>query len=389
VERGDHTVIETFPGEKLDNPYSMNVVDICPVGALTNRDFRFKSRVWEMSFTDSVCQGCARGCNIEIGVRNNEILRLTPRRNEDVNSYWMCDHGRMETFKSVNADTRIKAPMVRRDAGLVDVDWDEAIAKVASELKSFKKSEIAVLGSAFATNEDNFAVQRLAKEVLGTKNVDFMRHIVEGDEDNILIRADKTPNSTGAKAVGVAPAEGGMAFQEIIQAVKEGKIKALYALEDNIAMSPDVADALSKLEFFAVHASNKSATTDFADVVLASSTYAEKNGTVTNFQERVQRIRPAVTTLEQDRALDGFEMSRWDRFAAPNDSWGKGPRRDARPSWKIITILAALMGAKFKYNSSDEVFADIAQKVDGFKGLTYPKIGTKGMVMKAKAGVTA
>ena len=196
VERGDHTVIETFPGEALDNSYSMNVVDICPVGALTNRDFRFKARVWEMSFTESVCQGCARGCNVEIGVRNNEILRLTPRRNEEVNSYWMCDHGRLDTFKSVNAVTRIKAPMVRRDAALVEVDWDEAIAKVASELKSFKKSEIAVLGSAFATNEDNYAVQRLAKEVLGTKNIDFMRHVIEGDEDDILIRADKTPNST-------------------------------------------------------------------------------------------------------------------------------------------------------------------------------------------------
>jgi len=387
VERGDHTVIETFPGETLDNPYSMNVVDICPVGALTNRDFRFKARVWEMSFTESVCQGCARGCNIEIGVRNNEILRLTPRRNEDVNSYWMCDHGRVDTFKPVNAETRIKAPMVRRDAALVQVDWDEAIAKIASELKSFKKSEIAVLGSAFATNEDNYAIQRLAKEVLGTKNIDFMRHVVEGDEDNILIRADKTPNSNGARVTGVVPGEGGMGFQEIIRGIKEGKIKALYALEDDIAASPDVADALSRLEFFAVHASNESATTDFADVVLASSTYAEKNGTMTNFQERVQRIRPAVTTLEQDRALDGFETSRWDRFAAPNDSWGKGPRRDARPSWKIVATLAALMGAKFKYNSSEEVFADLAQKVDSFKGLSYLKIGNKGAPLKIKAGV--
>jgi predicted molibdopterin-dependent oxidoreductase YjgC len=185
----------------------------------------------------------------------------------------------------------------------------------------------------------------------------------------------------------VAPSDGGMGFQEIIRCIKEGKIKALYALEDDIAASPEVADALAKLEFFAVHASNESTTTDLADVVLASSTYAEKNGTVTNFQERVQRIRPAVTTLEQDRALDGFETSRWDRFAAPNDSWGKGPRRDARPSWKIVATLAALMGSKFKYNSSEEVFADLAQKVDGFKGLSYLKIGNKGVPLKMKTGV--
>ena len=389
VERGDHTTIETFPGETLDNPYSMNVVDICPVGALTNRDFRFKSRVWEMSFTESVCQGCSRGCNIEIGVRNNEILRLTPRRNEEVNSYWMCDHGRMDTFKSVNAETRVKAPMIRKDAVLVEVGWDEAIAKVASELKSFKKSEIAVLGSAFATNEDNYVFQKFAKEILSTKNIDFMHHVVEGDEDQILIRADKTPNAAGAKEVGVAPGDGGMGFAEMIRGMKEGKIKALYALEDDFATSPEIADALARLEFFVIHASNQNATTDLADVVLASSTYAEKNGTVTNFQRRVQRIRPAVTTLEQDRAMDGFEMSRWDKFASHNDRWGKGPRRDARASWKIVVSLADLMGAKFRYNSSEEVFGEIVQKVESFKGLSYLKVGKKGAPLKTKAVVAA
>ena len=389
VERGDHTTIETFPGESLDNPYSMNVVDICPVGALTNRDFRFKSRVWEMSFTDTICQGCSRGCNIEVGVRNNEILRLTPRRNDDVNSFWMCDHGRLDTFKYVNAETRIKAPMIRKEGSLVEVGWDEAIAKVASELRSFKKSEIAVLGSAYATNEDNYVLHRLAKDVLGTKNIDLMAHIVEGDEDALLIRADKTPNSTGAREVGVEPSSGGMNFAEIIQGIREGKIKAVYALEDDIAATVEIAEALARLEFFAAHASNESATTNLADVVLASSTYAEKNGTITNFQGRVQRLRPAVTTLEQDRALDGFEMSRWDKFAAPNDKWGKGPRRDARPSWKIATSLAGLLGAKFKYVSADEVFAEITQKVDGYKGLSYLKVGAKGAPSKARSGVHA
>jgi NADH-quinone oxidoreductase subunit G len=389
VQRGDHTLIETFPDESLDNPYSMNVVDICPVGALTNRDFRFKSRVWEMSFTESICQGCARGCNIEIGARNNEILRLTPRQNDEVNSYWMCDHGRLDTFKFVNAETRIKAPMIRKDGILIEVGWDEAIAKVASELKSFKKSEIAAVGSAFATNEDNYVFQRFAREILGTKNVDFMRHVVEGDEDNILIRADKTPNSTGAKEVGIAPGGGGMGFAEILHGIKEGKIKALYALEDDLAATSEVAEAIAKLEFFAVHASNENATIHTADVVLASSTYAEKNGTVTNFRHRVQRVRPAVTTLEQDRALDGFEMSRWDKFAAHNDTWGKGPRRDARASWKIVSSLATLMGAKFRYNSADEIFNEIAQKVEAFKGLSYLKIGKKGAQLKAKASVAA
>ncbi len=387
IQRGDHTELTTFPGEKLDNPYSMNVVDICPVGALTNADFRFKARVWEMSFTDTICQGCARGCNIELGVRNNEILRLTPRRNDDVNSSWMCDHGRLDTFKFVNAENRIKAPMVRKDGMLVEVGWDEAISRVASELKSFKKSEVAALGSPFATNEDNYVFQRFVKEVLGTKNVDFARHIVEGSEDTILLRSDKTPNSAGAAEVGIVPGDGGMSFDAIIEGIRDGKIKALYALEDDLAAIPGLAEVLPKLEFFVVHATNENSTTRYADVVFAAAAYAEKNGTMVNFQHRVQRIRPAVTTLELDRAMDGFEMSRWDKFASHNDKWGKGPRRDARSSWKIVAGVAAAMGTKFKFNTADEVFNEIVQRVESFKGLSYLKVGKKGTPLKTKTTV--
>ena len=115
VERGDRVFIDTFPGKELNDPYSMNVIDVCPVGALTNREYRFKARVWEMSSTEGICTGCARGCNINIWVRNNEILRLTPRHNPDVNSYWMCDNGRLNSFKHVNSETRLNSPMIRKD----------------------------------------------------------------------------------------------------------------------------------------------------------------------------------------------------------------------------------------------------------------------------------
>ena len=183
------------------------------------------------------------------------------------------------------------------------------------------------------------------------------------------------------------PSEGGLSFEKILSGIKEGKIKALYALEDDLASLPGVEEALTKLEFFALHASNENSTTKFADVVLAASTFAEKNGTMTNFQNRVQRIRPAVTTLEQDRALDNFEMSRWDKFAAHNDKWGKGPRRDARPSWKIVASIAGVMGTKYKFNTPDDVFNEICQKVEGFRGLSYLKVGKKGSPLKIHATV--
>src|SRR3990172_9929866 len=168
TQRGTHVVLTTFPGTKLDNPYAMNVIELCPVGALTSRDFRFRSRVWEMSSTESICIGCSRGCNTYAWVRQNEVLRLTPRLNEGVNSYWMCDAGRLNTFKFVNSKDRLNGPLVRKDNELVEVGWDEAIARVVSELKGFKKSEIAGIGSPFATNEDNYVFQKVMREVLGT-----------------------------------------------------------------------------------------------------------------------------------------------------------------------------------------------------------------------------
>lgn len=384
VQRGDHTTIETFPGEPLDNPYSMNVIELCPVGALTSRDFRFKARVWEMSATETVCPGCARGCNMYMWVRNNEILRLTPRQNPDVNDYWMCDVGRLTTFGHVNAENRISGPKLRREGQLVDVGWEEAVARVASDLRSFRKNEIAALGSAFATNEDNYVFAKFVRDVLGTKNLDFVRHVSEGDEDDLLIRADKTPNSLGAKEVGIKPGEGGLAYDGILKGIEEGRIKALYLIDDNIAAEPEVTQTLRKLDFLAVHASNENETTMIADIVLPSSTYAEKNGTFTNFQGRVQPIRPAVASIEQDRALDGFSMSRLDKFASANDRWGRPNKRDARPTWRIVVSVANAMGGKFRYNTAEDVFKEIASTIISFRGLTYLKIGKQGALLERK-----
>jgi NADH-quinone oxidoreductase subunit G len=383
TQRGTHVELTTFPGEKLDNDYSMNVIDICPVGALTSRDFRFKARVWEMSSTETICPGCARGCNMYSWVRNNEILRQTPRFNPTVNDYWMCDKGRLETFKHVNVENRIKSPMMKKDAGLVEVGWDEAIARAASEARSFKKAEIAAIGSAFATNEENYLFQKFAVDVLGTKNIDFMRHVVEGDEDNLLIRADKTPNSRGASEVGVRPRDGGLDFAGIMKGIRGGTIKALFVMDDNIASDPEIARTLQKLELLVMTCSFENETTRLADVVLPSSTFAEKHGTFTNCEGRVQRIRPSVATFDLDRAVEGFAMSRLDRLGAPTDRWAKGAKRDSRSIWRIIAAIATVMGTRYKYATSEEVFTELAATVPAFKGLSYSKIGTMGALLKA------
>jgi NADH-quinone oxidoreductase subunit G len=385
VQRGDRVTIVTYPGEELDNPYSMNVVDICPVGALTNRDFRFKARVWDMSSTNSICIGCSRGCNIEIWVRNNEILRLTPRHNEEVNSYWMCDHGRLNTFKFVNAETRVNSPQIRKDGQLVETGWDEAINEAVSKLKSFKQDQIAVIGSPFATCEDNYLAAKFARTVLQTNNLDFIRHIDPSFADDILRTEDITPNSLGAELAGVQPSKSGSDIKGILNSIKEKKIKALYLIEDDIVETyPEFENAIADLELFIMHSTNHNRSTVLTDLIFPAATYAEKNGTFVNTNGVVQRIRPAVAVVELDRALDGMNMSRLDKFGTKWDRWASGKKIDALPTWKILSSIAKAMGGKLKYNMSEEVFAEMANSIDAFKGLDYDIIGELGTKIKTE-----
>ncbi|MCU7511716.1 MAG: molybdopterin-dependent oxidoreductase [Ignavibacteria bacterium] len=382
TKRGDRVTVSTYPGEDLDNPYSLNTTDICPVGALTNRDFRFKSRVWDMSRTSSICTGCSRGCSDEIWVRNNIVMRLTPRYNQEVNSYWMCDEGRLNTFKFINNE-RVDGPHVRRDGQLVKTGYDEAVAQTVSQLKAYSPGEIAFLGSAFATCEDNYALAKLAKGAFHVKNIDFARHTIPGSGDSILRREDKTPNALGAELAGVRPGSEGLDFDGIMNAVNSGRIKVLYCLEDDIAaMNPEYENILSKLDLLIVHATNHNKTTALADIVFPASTYAEKNGTMVNFQGMVQRLRPAVSTIDMDRSMVGMEMSRLDRFGTDFDKWAKKNRVDARASWKMLETVASLMGLKIKHSMAEEVFEDMASSLDCFRGLDYDAIGESGAKIK-------
>lgn len=382
TERGTFVVLTTFPGTQLDNPYSMNVIDICPVGALTSREFRFKARVWEMSSTESICIGCARGCNISMWVRNNEILRLTPRKNEDVNSYWMCDDGRLNSFTHVASERRLNGPLIRKDGVKVEVGWDEAISKVVSELHTYRKHEIAGIASSYSTNEDNYVFNRFMREVVGSKHMGAIAHDESPNTDTLLIRSDKTPNSNGLRAIGIRGSGEALGIDHILQGISQGTIKVLYVLEENIAAYPKIAEVLSNLEVLIVHSSLRNETTAKADIVLSSSTFAEKHGTMTNFQGRVQMLRPAVAMIDHERTLDGLSMSRWDKFAAQNDSWGKGVKRDVRSSWRIITAIASAMGGKLKYSSAEEIFKEMSERLPAFKGLSYAKIGKHGALIK-------
>jgi predicted molibdopterin-dependent oxidoreductase YjgC len=214
-------------------------------------------------------------------------------------------------------------------------------------------------------------------------HIDFMRHIKPEFGDKILRKNDVTPNTMGTELVGVSPSKGGLDFNGIIQGINDGRIKALYLIEDDIiSADPEFENMLAKLNLFIVHSTNFNRTTELADLVFPAATYAEKNGTMVNYQGRVQRLMPAVSTVEMDRSLEGMSMSRLDKFGTRFDRWAKGNKHDARSTWKIIAGLASTLGGKFKFSMAEEVFSEISKKVEAFKGLDYDAIGDQGAMLK-------
>ena len=381
VERGDHVTIESVPEEGFNSNLSMNVIDICPVGALTSRDFRFKARVWDMSFTDSICPGCSRGCSVRVGVRNNEIMRLEPRSNPNVNDYWMCDYGRLNSYPPVNVD-RIVGARIKNAAGLVEqTDFASASRRVSDALKKYHKDEVLFIGSALAPVEDNYAMMKLAKEKFGRSWIPFVPHIVGPDEPKLL-RGDRTPNAMGATLVGLVSDThySGKAGQHptIIEMLKSGKIKAVYALEDDILQDNELLAAFENIEFFACHATNESVTARRADVVFGAAQWAEREGVFVNFDGWAQQLRPTVTTAYQVRGLDHLNMSRLDRFGTPFDKWAMSNRRDVRESWRFVQMLANEVGAHWHWKYTEDVFEELASHVPAFKSMTYDSLGAIG-----------
>lgn len=377
VERGDHVTIESVPEEGFNNNLSMNVIDICPVGALTSRDFRFKARVWDMSFTDSVCPGCSRGCSIRVGVRNNEIMRLEPRSNPNVNDYWMCDYGRLNTYPPVNTD-RITGARIKNAVGLAEpTDFATVARKLSETLKNYHKDEVLLIGSAFATVEDNYAMAKLARDKFGKSWVPFISHDLGKDEPKLL-RGDRTPNSAGAKLAGLfADAKGGQ-HPSVAELLKSGKIKAVYALEDDFLQDVELLSAFENVEFFACHATNESVTARRADVVFGVSQWAEREGVFVNFEGWAQQLHPAVSTAYQVRGMDHMNMSRLDRFGTPFDKWAMSDRRDVRESWRFVQMVANELGAHWHWKYTEDAFEELANSTPAFKTMTYETIAEVG-----------
>ncbi len=187
-KRGSKTEINILPDIPIDNPYSGNVTEICPVGALTSKSFRYKIRVWQTEAIPTVCPQCADGCNIRIWKKDERIYRITSRRNDEVDEGFLCDKGRFG-FDFVNHPDRLKNPLIKKNGKLSEAPWDETIKFVTSSFMKIKgetgSDSLAGVGSGKVTNEDNYLFQKFFRSVIGTNNID---HRV--DSKNLLPSPD-------------------------------------------------------------------------------------------------------------------------------------------------------------------------------------------------------
>ncbi|HMA81950.1 MAG TPA: molybdopterin-dependent oxidoreductase, partial [Candidatus Binatia bacterium] len=335
---------------------SANVVDICPVGALTDRDFRFKVRVWYLQKTPSICPGCSTGCNVSVETYQNRIARFKPRINEAVNSHWICDEGRY-CFHDLAGGERLTTPMIRQEGGLVPTTWEQALHAVFTGLSSRKP--VAGILSGRNTNEEAFLFAKAGKKlgVEGASEVFYQERPLT-DVQKILMSPDRSPNFRGAQDMGVG-SNGG--FATLMEKLIGGNFSAAYVIGEDLlatAAEPEkVRAALEKLSFLVVQDTQLSATARLAHVVLPATHFGEKEGTYTNRRGRLQKLNAAVIAPE-------------------------GALQDS----EIFMRLLKLAGEADDYSSPGEIFAALAREIPSYKGIDFDSIGDQGFTLGSGGG---
>ncbi|MGH7951139.1 MAG: molybdopterin-dependent oxidoreductase, partial [Limisphaerales bacterium] len=357
VNRGSYNTLTAYPGKVFDNNYTLNTVDICPVGALTSKDFRFKMRVWFLKETKSICTSCATGCNIIIGSREEKIYRYEPRQNDAVNATWMCDAGRLN-YKWIGREDRLKDVLVGQASSLspsnsgqarclphVKSTWTAALNEIADKLKNAPHGSVAIVASARQTNEELWLISKL-KSKLGAIS-DSIPRIGEGDK--LLVSADKNPNTNGARLTGICFSEMGTNLPQIANGISSGKIKTLIVFGEDVTKNGIDADVLAKLETLIVSDILPNATTKLAHYLLPGCAHAEKRGTFTNIKGRVQKFMKAVE--------------------APGD---------ARAEWEFLHDLVFNVTGQNGFLTIEGLFNEMAKDVSAFNGLTWVGLGDTG-----------
>lgn len=314
--RGDHAEIGTHDGKELNNPYSLNTVDICPVGALTSKDFRFKQRVWYLKDSDTICNGCSTGCNVKVYYNKEGLFRVKPRHNEQVNGYWMCDDGR-NVYKFANREHRMTNTYlchngewsVQASAGAFAKD----MAKTFSECKD---QDTAIVITGQLTNEEYETIFNIYVNKMKLKNI-FVWNPFKAQENNfdgLLIRGDKNPNSKGLEATmqkyGIQTE-----WSQLESKIKSGQLKHLvvYGPENTLVYKdiPEKVKLFSQVPYLIYASSDKSdvvQTSGAKNVVMFPlKTFIEKSGSFTNHAGLIQSFKRATTIINE--ALTAGELT--------------------------------------------------------------------------------
>jgi NADH-quinone oxidoreductase subunit G len=335
-ERGDRALIGKFEGKDLTHPWAANVVDLCPVGALLSKDFLNKARAWELDRTASICPNCTQGCNVIMETRENQVVRMRPRANENVNAFFMCDWGRLN-YRWMNEMNRAEQPMVRRGDSLAPTTWEAAITAAARALNG---KRVFVAASPMLSNESLFLLSQIMEGGAGVFRV------IEGDEaplpgvKDLALRRERAANVYGAHALGFQKTK------DLLGDLRQGDV-LVVAGED---LSGIDASALTAASAIVVIGSVLPDVARNASVVLPIANFAEEEGTVTNLRGRVQRFTQARQ--------------------APGET---------RPSWLVLGDLLGALGRQSDFFLPSEVFARLAASNKSFAGLSYDTIGFKGL----------
>jgi NADH-quinone oxidoreductase subunit G len=315
-ERGNLNEIVVAPGRQLDHKYTLMTEYVCPVGALTSSDFRFKARVWFLRSSRTVCVGCATGCNsfTDFDPRTQTVHRYRPRENLAVNKYWMCDDGMLD-YQRIHEgrvlSAKVKSEQVTREA---------AVAKAAELIRGKSPASVGVVLSAEHSQEDNLAVIWLAREVIGTKQI-FVSGRAEGLGDEILINSDKNPNSAGvAELVDVAPLR---SFSEFEETVKAGKLELVISLGSNV---PHASKAPGQVRSLIALVTHEGPWSEAASVTLPVSSWAESDGTFVNAKGISQLSEKAIS-----------------------------PRGDSRPAWRLVAELGSALDRPASWKRAADV----------------------------------
>jgi NADH-quinone oxidoreductase subunit G len=290
--RGDRAEIGVSPGRQLDNNYSLNTVDICPVGALTSRDFRFRKRVWMLKSTPSVCPGCATGCNMRIDHDAGRVYRLKPRRNNEVNGPWMCDMGRM-LYKTVHDENRLVKPLRRENGELRPVSWEKA-RRGLNELLRPGAVHLAV-ASPRQSLEELVLFRMLVRQIAGEDQlVGGLADDGIAEGDDLLLSADRTPNRRALAWLGLPE----LPAADLVSRLPASEDVVLVYGTD-LAADPVLEAALAGRESVVYLGTHANATTRAATLVIPTSTWAEKDGLFVNGEGRIQSFHRAVAPAEE------------------------------------------------------------------------------------------